>query len=43
MILNVTNDGLCIQEKVYSMVESDDDVTAYDNHPYEDKMRMVKC
>jgi hypothetical protein len=29
--------------KVYSMVESgDDDVASYENHPYEDKMRMVK-
>jgi hypothetical protein len=32
------------RKKVYSMVEGvDDDVSAYDNHPYEDKMRMVKC
>jgi len=31
------------RKKIYSMVESDNVVVAYDNHPYEDKMRMVKC
>jgi len=28
--------------KVYSMDQGDDVNTAYDNHPYEDKMMMVR-
>jgi len=30
-------------KKVCSMVESDDDVTTYDIHPYQEKMRTIKC
>jgi hypothetical protein len=32
----MTNDGLCIQENVYSMVEDVDVAAAYKSHPYED-------
>jgi hypothetical protein len=31
------------RKKVNSMIESDGDVVAYENHPHEDKMRMIKC
>ena len=36
--LNKTNDGLCIQEKCYSMVKDNvDDVSACEIHPHEDQ------